>query len=449
MSTSSASHAGEPRGVRVFRLVFGAALVVALGPTMVRIVRLIVSGWRGGAAGERTLVLGAVLVALAVLLVFGFSLVLHAIRGTRPSHPALPLFIAIPILVAVRTFQAGGLGPVVRGEQGTATTLLLSMGVLALALAVHVVVHELGHLAAAAAAGARLESLRFGPVTVRRDGDRFRIERNRLRLAGVLGSIVAVPTKDEGFERAFGLTILGGPAATVALTTALYLGARAVSPPSSDGEAIASFVLWHATVVGGFLGVVNLVPVRLRSGLRNDGSLAWLTFRARTAGSREAVRLLVQATRGRRPREWGRDAETLVAAAETDPRYAPEVRLAALNVALDTGDVARADEIIVRGCGVDRPEDGHRQEFLLQEALLAALVRGDPVTARARLAQVGPTPLAEYPLLAHAAAALAEGRSDEARALVARWRAATERSGLPCLRVGNEWAEELLAARLG
>lgn len=51
-------------------------------------------------------------------------------------------------------------------------------------------------------------------------------------------------------------------------------------------------------------------------------------------------------------------------------------------------------------------------------------------------------------MLAHAAAALAEGRNDEARTLLARWKEATDRSGVPGLRVGNEWAEELLEARL-
>ena len=54
----------------------------------------------------------------------------------------------------------------------------------------------------------------------------------------------------------------------------------------------------------------------------------------------------------------------------------------------------------------------------------------------------------EYPLLADAATALAEGRPDDARGLLARWREAVERSGFPALRVGNEWAEELLDERL-
>jgi len=448
MSGSNASRGGEPRWTRALRFVTGAAMAGVLVPAAVRLAMFVGSAWRDSAGSEAYDIVAAVFVAVAVLGGFGLSLVVHAIRGTRPKHPLLPFLVAVPILLGVSVHRAGGLGPIVAGEQGVAVSQLLSLAVIAVALAVHVVVHELGHVAAARVVGSRLESLRLGPIAVRRVGDRFRVEKNRLRLRGVLGSALSIPTKEEGFERAYAVTILGGPAATIALTLLSWAGARVVSPPASDAEAIASFVLWHSTFVGVFLAVMNLVPMRLRSGMRNDGSRAWMALRARTEGAREALRFTLNSTQGRRPRDWDRTAEALVAAAETDTRYAPEVRLAALGVALDTGDLARAGEILMRGCGIDRPEDGLRQEFLLQEALLAALVRGDAAAARARLAEVGSTPLREYPLLAHAAAALAEGRNDEARTLLARWKEATERSGVPGLRVGNEWAEELLEARL-
>ena len=68
----------------------------------------------------------------------------------------------------------------------------------------------------------------------------------------------------------------------------------------------------------------------------------------------------------------------------------------------------------------------------------------------ARLAEAGDHPwLGDYPLLARAALALAEGRTQDARATVARWHDALERTGLArSITVGNEWALDRIAAAL-
>lgn len=439
--------AGEPGWRRVMRLLAGAVLTAVFVPTFVRLAGIVVLAWRDGSGADVHGVAAGLLLPIGVLATYGLSLALHAVRGTRPAHPLRPFLIAIPFVLGMTVYRAGGLAPVIDGRQGTAPVILLSIAVIGVAVTVHVLVHELGHVAAAHAVGSRFQALRLGPVLVRRDGDRLRLERNRLRMSGVLGSALSIPTSAEGFARSFALTILGGPAATIAATLLLWVGARAVSPPDSDGEVVLSFVLWHATFVGAFLAVVNLAPLRFRSGVRTDGANAWLALTARTTAAREALRYMLNAWQGRRPREWGTTAEALEAAADADPRY-PEVRLAALGVALDTGDMARAAAILSRGCGSTRREEAFRQEFALQESLLASLIHGDAAAARARLAEVGVTPLRDYALLAEAAAALAEERRAYARTLLARWRDAVARSGHPGSHVGNEWAEELLAERL-
>lgn len=447
MSENDVGHR-EPGRTRAMRFVTGAVMLGTVAPAAKHLLEFMVDAARFGASLETYATVAAVSLAMLAVAIAGASLVAHALRGTRPAHPFRLVALAIAVVVSVSVHRAGGLAPIIAGELGPATTQALSIAVLAAALVVHVVVHELGHVAAGRAMGSRLESLRLGPIAVRRVGERLRLEPNPIRVQGVLGSALSLPTRDEGFARTFAVTALGGPAATVALSLACWLGARAVSPPSSDDEAVASFVLWHAAAVGAFLVAVNLVPIRLRTGFRNDGSRILMALRARTAGAREALRFTLHVARGRRPREWGRTVDALVAAADSDPRYAPEVRLAALNVALDTGDVACADALLVRGCGMSRAGDAYHQEFLLQGALVAALVRGDAAGARSRLGEVGPMPLREYPLLAHAAAAVAEGDVDAARELLARWTAAVDRAGSPGLRVGNEWALEALRDRL-
>lgn len=438
-----------PGWTRALRLATGAGMVIMTFPACQDAVEFILSAREFGAPPpEAYVTVGAATLAMLLIALTGLSLVIHALRGTRPAHPYRLVLLAAVILVGVSIRHAGGVAPIVAGELGGNATMALSIGVLAVAAAVHVVVHELGHVAAARLVGWRLEALRLGPIALSRVGERLQLQRNRLRLRGVLGSAVSVPGREEGFARAAAVMILGGPAATVALTLTSAVAAGAVSPPASDAEAVASFVLWHATFVGAFLAAVNLMPLRMRNGIRNDGSRAWMALRARTDGAREALRFGLNTTLGRRPREWGRSVHALVAAAESDPRYVPEVRLAALNVALDTGDHAAADALLLEGCGFDHVEDAFRQEFLLQGALLAALVRGDAATARARLEEVGPTPLREYPLLARAATALAEGRDADARTSLAAWKRAVDRAGAAGLRVGNEWALELLEARL-
>lgn len=434
---------------RALHLALGAWLVLVTIPAWRRLAEFATRARRfGPPAREEWVAVAATALAMLLVAIAGLSRVGDALRGTRPAHPYRLILLAALIMVALAVHFAGGVAPVIAGELGGAAAVALSIVVLALAATIHVVVHELGHVAAARLMGWRLESLRLGPIALCRVGERLHLQRNRVRLRGVLGSAVSVPGREEGFARAAAVMFLGGPAATIALTLACAIAAGAVSPPSSDEEAVTSFLLWHATLVGAFLAAVNLIPFRLRNGIRNDGSRAWMAIRARTDGAREALRFGLNMTLGRRPREWGRSVQALLAAAESDARYVPEVRLAALNVALDTGEHAAADALLVLGCGFDHVEDAFRQEFLLQGALVAALVRGDVASARARLEEVGPTPLREYPLLAHAATALAEGRHSDARTSLATWKQAVDRAGIAGLRVGNEWALELLEARL-
>lgn len=384
-----------------------------------------------------------VLLSTGVVAAYGAALAVAAARGVAAPRLLVPALLVIASLLAVAVHRGGGAARVIDGSQGAPLTLLASMVALLAAVAVHVVVHEAGHVAGARLVGSRFRAVRFGPVLLHREEGRLRLRVNRLGPAGLGGFTLFEPRGEARLARDFAVAVAGGPAASVALTLALWLGARAVSPPADDGAVVLSFVLWHGVFVGAFASAMNLVPRRLRSGIRNDGALLLLARSARTPAGRAFLRFFLHSAAGRRPREWGATVDDFEAAA-SDPRAPPEVRLAALCVALDTGDWARAEAILARGSGQDRREDQIRQEFALQAAALAALVRGDPAAARARLAEVGPPALPGYPMLAEAALAATEGRADEARALLARWRDLADRTGLASFRVGNEWAEERL-----
>ncbi len=147
MSGSNVSPEGEPRWRRALRFVTGAAIASVLVRTSVRFAMFVPSAWRDGAEAEAYLTVAAAFVATAVLGAFGVSLMVHAVRGTRPRHPLLPFLVAVPILLGVSVHRAGGLAPIVAGEQGVAVSQLLSLAVIAIAVVVHVIVHELGHVA--------------------------------------------------------------------------------------------------------------------------------------------------------------------------------------------------------------------------------------------------------------------------------------------------------------
>jgi len=77
--------------------------------------------------------------------------------------------------------------------------------------------------------------------------------------------------------------------------------------------------------------------------------------------------------------------------------------------------------------------------------------RGDLASARKRLDHLGPHPMIpDYPRLAEAVVDLAEGRPAEAREALEAWEQAITKTGMATtVRVGNEWAEEVVRARLG
>jgi len=134
-------------------------------------------------------------------------------------------------------------------------------------LAAAVVVHEAGHLIAAAAMGMRVIGVSFGPLHIerRRRGIRLHWRAGR---RGVAGMAFAVPDFSKGVRRQMLAYVSGGPLANL-LTGAPCL--VAAWPTSSH-----AFTAMHATVfafgaISATMGIANLVPYR-----RAHSSDGWL-----------------------------------------------------------------------------------------------------------------------------------------------------------------------------
>lgn len=106
------------------------------------------------------------------------------------------------------------------------------------------------------------------------------------------------------------------------------------------------------------------------------------------------------------------------------------------------------DEAIARiGRSVAGASFDVQREFGLQRALIAALLVGDPVTARAELGRTTDLmPPDGYDALTLAAILLAEAKRDEAAKALARW--TRDAAASRFWEAGNEWALDRLDAAL-
>jgi hypothetical protein len=474
---------GSGAGARAGPAVYGAlrrvllialgflAILLGLGPLVaiaVLFVREVMGGWRPGKdLPQLALVVACALLVFGGLAALGLDRIAEGFRGrprerfrlavraeawyARRWYVANLVFFAALTgagLLAARDFAALLRGPALVSGWALLALLLLPL---------HVAFHELGHALAGAAVGMRFAGLRIGWLLVRRDGGHLRLSWSPQAVAGALGfhsGLLALPPGGSPRIAArrlrLALHALAGPASSLLLGAACRAGYAAIGDATSVGIAVMSHTLLVSSWVGFYLGVLNLIPFRLRSGFASDGAqlLAQLSSRAPPD---VVLRFQDSWARGLRPREWGTSAEAFLRAIEEAPRHLDTLVLAALAVALDTADHDLANDILrgpaERSGSCDR---SMRYEIELQIAMFEAS-RGNAAAARARLGRLVPHPtLSEYQLLAEAFVLHAEGHPSEARAALGAWERAVARSGnAASVRVGNEWAEEQLRARLG
>ncbi len=397
-----------------------------------------------------------ILLLFAGIAAYGVSLVVRAFRGrsrrrfARVRHWYAFGLVTWGVPAGVGMLAAKGPTAFLLGHDVAPPRLAWHVFLALLILPVHVMLHELGHAAASALVGFRFTALRVGRLVIHRDGKRLRLSWTPTSIAGVLGFHLGVPEGEAVLGPRFAIYGACGPATTLAVATACRAGGAAMGPATTLGSAVASHALLAGWWVGVFLGIVNFLPFRTGSGLVSDGARVLMALLPRSPGAEAVMRSNVFSVQGRRPRDWGMSVGSLLSAADSERRQLDALLVVALAVALDTGDTAGMDEVLRRAAEVPPSHPLSRHELELQAAMVEAF-RGDTVSARERLASLGPHPtIPDYPRLAEAVVDLAEGRTDEARAALDLWEQAITKTGMAtAVRVGNDWAEEALRARLG
>ncbi|MET0402539.1 MAG: hypothetical protein ABW123_09055 [Cystobacter sp.] len=412
-------------------------------------------------------VLGVCALHFALNSVWGAFLLARAVRGGRlTSEQALrndnalrdqggAIGVVFFPGISVLAFAITGGHPYLPDNGLWVSTWYIFLGFLWLVPAI--ILHELGHAAAASALGLGWSTLRIGPLEVFRSEGATRV---RWRFDGGMGSTWGMvriePRAILDAPGRVAWTALAGPAvsflcAGAHAATAYALGGT--GPLEAHGLAA---LLWSGVLLHGAIGLFNLLPYRNAYGQPSDGAMCLMMRRLHGLSGRDRMLAELQLEQfSCRPRDWRASVESMLSAAsgpDARAEVSASLQMFALAVLLDRGDFPAARELLARMTpSLEALPVPVAQEVRLQEVMLHAL--GDaPDTARARmiLGEVGPhatDPL--YPRLAEAAVLLSEGQKAESLAALQQWEETSQQGGRAAMwRSGNQWAIERLRATL-
>ncbi len=295
------------------------------------------------------------------------------------------------------------------------TQLMVLLGLMILAYFLTLLIHELGHVVGGAVAGSRFVLLVLGPLQITR-----RHRRLRFGYSGKLtvsGFTVSIPIVDHHLKHRFGLTVAGGPFATlmtVAVVAILFFVFR-------DGGLI--FLLMRAF---GFLALFSIMfffsaiwPKRIL-GLATDGTWLLTLFKGGSKAEQIAMMIALDSTSisGQRPRalnpEWLRPA-LAVSDGSMDEAY---LNLIAYFHALDNDASDQASVLLDRALSLRPVISPFLQSMYFLEAAYFEARYGQQATlARTWLEQATGGLLVEEHtrLRAEAAILLTENRYQEAQ----------------------------------
>lgn len=450
---------------RVGMVLAGVLISLAFGALTAA---LAAAGWRD-LHGRGVIVGGVISTLFLGLAGFGVHLTWRGVRGRStyrarfarlndwPNQPANRRRFLIAVAVGYLALLTGivvhlGSTPFVKLQRGWGDggdSLIWFMALWMLALPVHVAVHELGHAVAGSLAGFRLVSIRIGPFLFRREHARWRLERKSTVIpVGVDGFVGAIPEDDDP-PRALVVTFLaGGVLPNLALAIPCFVALSLAPSPTTDVAAIAHGVLVGVAWAGAFMAFANLLPMRVGV-FRTDG---WHILR--TLSTTEAAKVLrrigLVSARGRRPRNWGWNAEALRDLAKRSPRHADELSYLAFLVALDRKQPEVA--VVIQSWFFERWTllDSAVRGLVTYQTALARALEGEPGAASEILrAADGATKNTGVLGLLEATVAAADEDGSRARTHLAHWEDAVSATGLPGARVGLEWAVDALDARVG
>ncbi|WP_276959206.1 hypothetical protein [Allomeiothermus silvanus] len=294
-------------------------------------------------------------------------------RPSRPKDPGAAWFSALlgaaagGVLIIAALKWLGPLPKTVTAHPWAATAAAL------LGAALAPLVHELGHVVGGLLAGFRFVWLVWGPLELRREGERLRLARNRhLGLAG--GLALCLPP-DEASRWGVAWYVGGGPLLSLGAGSAALALAGAGGMPaqgSVEGWAAAAFGLASLGI-----GLLTLIPSR-RGGLLSDGARLLRSLRQPALARQDlAVAVLSGLSLGaRRPRDW--PAELLAQVAlEGEPPDATAAFVLYLH-ALDHGHIAQARAHLQQALCMAPAVTPLATELALEAAFFEVAVRRDP-----------------------------------------------------------------------
>lgn len=170
-----------------------------------------------------------------------------------------------------------------------------------LVLVSNIVVHELGHLLAGWMVEFRFNSINIGPLSVRMEYGRLKVQvRKTLPAGGYAGMHV---DRVRRLRRRLLVFTAGGPSANL-LSAALIASLLAYDPLPTSWLSVAGDIFWKISVL---IGVANFLPFRLGM-LYPDGARIAMLFTSR-ARSRRWMSLCAIGSQGQagvRPIRWRR-----------------------------------------------------------------------------------------------------------------------------------------------
>lgn len=440
---SSSSPEFEQHGPLGRALLIATGCLIAVSFSVLAIVPIAAAISHRLPAGRSLAMIGLSLGCLGIAW-YGISLTKRGIRGRSRQRFARAqawldrrrvMFAVISLLPLAALLSDQGSAPRV------ARLALLGAPMLPLLIALH----EIGHAVSGVLLGFRFQGLSVGWASIHKSRGRIRVGWRRPPYAeSALGLYRGVPIGRRRLRARLALNALAGPAMTLASGAACAACATWLGQSASPWLAVIADGMRTSWWLGLLLAVGDLVPLSFPSGLRSDGALVLAALTA----SPQALQLTVVYGQGLRPREWGLASDDLIAAANADLPNRETLLVGAVAVALDLGEMARAEEIL--GLALQEGESrGSSLSLPIElEAMLIEAFRGEAVAARPRFARMVAIPGFDHRPLAEAAIYLVEGKAAEANDSLAIWESMLAASEEPAMSVGFEWAHDALRARL-
>lgn len=283
------------------------------------------------------------------------------IRAQNVLAGAVALLAAAGVILCIARAVAAG-----RTPAQACLLLALCCAGLALAAALQIALHEVGHLVFGLLSGYRFSSLRIGSLMLVREEDGLRLR--RLSVAGTGGQCLMTPPALRDGRMPVALFNLGGALMNL-LTAAAFLAL------SFAAQGLARALLRLPAVLGAAFALLNGVPMRTDA-LSNDGENA----RA-LRGDREAMRafwvqLMVseRMARGERLRDMPQDWFAVPDAAGMQSGMTAALGVFACNRLMDLHDFEEADELMARLLRMKSGIAGLHRMMLLCDRLYVALI---------------------------------------------------------------------------